>query len=158
MSKDGEFMALALAAARRGMRRNAGGPFGACITKSGKLLAVAYNRVLRTHDPTCHAEINAIRQACRQSGHHHLKGATIYTTTEPCVMCFAAIHWARIGRIVYGSSIREIARLGFNELRISNQRLKSLGKLRLKIKRGFMHAEAKELLDQWQQLPKRTVY
>ncbi len=135
-----------------------GGPFGACLVRQGAVLAVAHNTVLRDNDPTCHAEINAIRLAARQLNTYDLSGCDLYSTTEPCPMCFAAIHWARLDNLVYGTAIREVAALGFNELLIGNRQLKDLGGSPVAIYPGFLLEECRELLQQWLQVPGRRLY
>ena len=90
-----------------------GGPFGAVIVKEGTVLAEASNRVVPDHDPTAHAEVNCIRQACRRLGTHDLDGCTIYTSCEPCPMCLGAIYWAHIGRIFYACTRKDAAEAGF---------------------------------------------
>ena len=106
-------MKLALCSAQWGIKRSAGGPFGAVIVYKGRALSVAHNTVLKKNDPTCHAEINAIREASRKLKTFDLRHCVIYSTTEPCPMCFAAIHWARIPLVVYG---REFAMLPEEDL------------------------------------------
>lgn len=112
--QDAAFMKAAAASARKGIRAG-NGPFGAAIAKNGKLLAVAHNTVLRDRDPTCHAEVNAIRLACKKLRTHDLTGCTIYSTAEPCPMCFAAIHWARIKKVFYGCTRKDAAKIGFDD-------------------------------------------
>ena len=90
-----------------------GGPFGAVIVKDDVVLAEASNRVVPDHDPTAHAEVNCIRQACRRLGTHDLEGCTIYTSCEPCPMCLGAIYWAHIGRIFYACTRKDAAEAGF---------------------------------------------
>src|SRR5512146_1463170 len=120
MADHARFLALAARKAGRSMRRGHGGPFGAVIVRNGAILSAAANTVLKQKDPTCHAEINAIRAAAKKGG-PFLTGADIYSTTEPCPMCFAAIHWARLSHLVYGTAIADVAALGFNELTIGNE-------------------------------------
>jgi tRNA(Arg) A34 adenosine deaminase TadA len=151
-----QFMRLALEAAQESVQSDRGGPFGACIVRDGQVLAVAGNRVLESHDPTAHAEVGAIRAACAALGTHHLEGAHIYSTTEPCPMCFSAIHWARIGSISYGTSIEDVAKLGFNELPVSNQQLIELGQSPLNLEKDFMRDECFELLQFWESHERRT--
>ncbi len=122
-------------------------PFGAAIVRDGQVLAVAHNHVWRWTDPTAHAEVTAIRQACQSCGQVHLPGATIYSTTEPCAMCFAAIHWARIGRIVFAARVEDAARYGFNELSITNAQLKSLGRLPMEVVGDFQRERALAMFD-----------
>ena len=154
---DPKFMRLAIREARRNFKTLDGGPFGACIVKAGEVVAVARNTVLRS-DATCHAEVNAIRKASRRLGTFDLSGCVIYSTTEPCPMCFSAIHWARIGTIVFGTDIADAARAGFNELRISNREMKSLGRSRVRIVAGFLRDEAGALFEEWIKLPGHRNY
>ena len=150
-------MHLALREASRGMRTGQGGPFGACIVKDGVIVTVAHNRVLVSGNPTQHAEVVAIGRAARELGTHILKGCTIYSTTEPCPMCFSAIHWAQIDRIVFGTGIADVKRLGFNELSISNRTLKRLGRSRVTLDQAFKR-ECTDLLKAWAALETRRTY
>ena len=143
-----EFMEKAIRKARQGMKKE-NSPFGACVVKDGKVVAVAHNTVLERNDPTDHAEINAIRLACKKLKTHKLTDCAIYSTTEPCPMCFSAIFWAKMGAIVYGTDIRDVKKLGFKELTISNQEMKKMGGAGIKIKKGFMRKECLELLNDW---------
>ena len=150
-------MRLAIQEARKNLKATDGGPFGACIVKNNKVLAIARNQVLKK-DATCHAEINVIREASRKIGDFDLSGCQLYSTTEPCPMCFAAIHWARIGKIIYGTSIADVKRLGFNELAISNKKMKALGRSGVKIVKGFMVGECRRLLKDWDSLLEKQTY
>jgi tRNA(Arg) A34 adenosine deaminase TadA len=150
-------MNLALREAARGMKRGEGGPFGACIVRDGIVVAAAHNRVLVSGNPTQHAEVVAIGLATRRLRTHVLKGCTIYSTTEPCPMCFSAIHWAQIDRIVFGTGIADVKRLGFNELSISNIALKRLGRSRVVLDQ-VSKKECTELLRAWANLDTKTTY
>lgn len=150
-------MHMALREASRGMKAGQGGPFGACIVRNGAIVAVAHNRVLVTGDPTQHAEVVAIGRAARLLGTHVLKGCTIYSTTEPCPMCFSAIHWAQIDRIVFGTGIADVKRLGFNELSISNRTLKRLGRSSVVLDQASKR-ECTDLLAAWAALETKTTY
>jgi guanine deaminase len=154
---DRRFMRRAVREARRNLVRPDGGPFGACIVKDGRVVAAARNTVLRD-DATCHAEINAIRRASKKLGTFDLSGCEIYSTTEPCPMCFGAIHWARIGTVYYGTGIRDAARAGFHELRVSNAQLKALGRSRIVLVPGVQRPECLELFEAWAARPVRTLY
>jgi guanine deaminase len=153
---DRRFMLRAVREARKNLARPDGGPFGACIVKDGLILAVARNTVLK-NDATCHAEVNAIRKASKKLGTFDLSGCEIYSTTEPCPMCFGAIHWARIGTVYFGTGIGDAARAGFHELRISNARMKELGRSRIRLVPGFMREECLELFRSWLILPGRKL-
>jgi len=151
-------MRAAIRSARMGMCRGHGGPFGAAILKGGRIIATAHNTVLKSRDATCHAEINAIREVSRKLKTPFLRDATIYSTTEPCPMCFAAIHWAQIPKIVYGTSIADVRRRGFNELPVSNARLKIIGRSPVQIRKNFLRAECAALLKEWDVLESRQTY
>lgn len=142
------FMKLAIGKALEGVAKG-NSPFGACIIKDGEVIACSHNTVLADNDPTCHAEMVAIREACRKLGTHDLSGCTIYSTTEPCPMCFSAIHWARMSGIVFGTRIADVHRLGFSELTISNEAMKESGGSGVKIMPDFLRDECLELLERW---------
>jgi guanine deaminase len=150
-------MLLAIREARKNLKTMHGGPFGACIVKNGQVLAVARNTVLR-QDATCHAEINAIRIASSKIKSYNLSGCQIYSTTEPCPMCFGAIHWSKIDTLIYGTSIQDAKRLGFNELRIPCRKMKSHGRSKMAIFSGFMREGCLDLFKDWADLEGRVVY
>ena len=152
------FMRLALGEAYRGIHKGEGGPFGACVVKGGRVVAVAHNRVLKSRNPTLHAEVVAIGRASRRLGTHLLDGCALYSTTEPCPMCFGAIHWARIGAVYFGTTVPDVNRLGFNELTISNATLKRLGRSPMRLHQGLLRGECRKLLADWKALPSRSTY
>lgn len=151
-------MTAALIEAYRGCSHHEGGPFGCCIVRENKILSQTHNTVLKDKDPTAHAEVNAIRKASRLLKTYNLKGCIIYTTTEPCPMCFSSIYWAKINYVVYGTLIKDAAKLGFGELCIKAERMNKLGKANLKITGKFMYNECGKLLDFWQKLSIKEVY
>ena len=151
------FMLLATLEARKNFKSKEGGPFGACIVKNGKVVSLARNTVLK-NDATCHAEINAIRIASRKLKTFDLSGCHVYSTTEPCPMCLSAIHWARIGKLYYGTTIRDVKKLGFNELPISALEMKKIGKSKLKIYPAFATPVCLKLLSDWNKLPDKRIY
>jgi guanine deaminase len=150
-------MRLAIKEARKNLKTLNGGPFGACIVRNNLVLAVAHNTVLEK-DATCHAEVNAIRIASRKVRHFDLSGCVIYSTTEPCPMCFGAIHWARLDAVIYGTNIADVKKLGFCELSISAKNLKTKGKSNVKIFAHFDRAECMKLLNDWEKVEGRRVY
>ncbi len=152
-----KFMLLAIKEARKNLRDMQGGPFGACIVKKGRVIATARNTVLK-NDATCHAEINAIRIASKKLRNFDLSGCEIYSTTEPCPMCFAAIHWAKIGKIYYGTNIADVQKRGFNELAISNSVLKRLGRSKVVIVKALAMKEGLILLQEWDHLAEKKIY
>jgi tRNA(Arg) A34 adenosine deaminase TadA len=146
------FMREALKSALLGIRKGDGGPFGACLVRGQRVLAVAHNTVLRENDATCHAEMNVIRKASRQLGSWNLSGTTIFSTTEPCPMCFSAIHWARIAHLVFGTTIADVKRLGFRELTLRATTLRRIGGAKVTITEGFLRGECLKLLDEWKKI------
>jgi len=150
-------MKLAIKEARKNFKSLSGGPFGACIVRKGRVIAVSRNTVLK-NDATCHAEINAIRIASKKLWAYDLSGCVIYSTTEPCPMCFAAIHWARIKRIFYGTKTADAKIAGFNELNISTAKLASLGKSRVKLTASVLKEECVKLLKDWAAMPGKVFY
>ena len=110
-----QFMELAIEEAKKGFNRNDGGPFGAVIVKNGVPIASAHNEVLKTNDPTAHAEILAIRKACSHLESHDLSDCEIYSTSEPCPMCFSAIHWSRLKKLHLGTTRDDVAAIGFDD-------------------------------------------
>ena len=146
---DAKFMQLALDACKRGVDFGQT-PFGSCIVDdSGEVVACTHNRVWVKTDPSAHAEVETIREACAARGDVKLDGCMIYSTTEPCPMCFSAIHWARIARIVYGATVEDAKRFGFNELQISNAQMKEVSGSRIEVTPNFMREEALELFRYW---------
>jgi tRNA(Arg) A34 adenosine deaminase TadA len=109
---DKQFMREAIRLANESVNRG-GGPFGAVIVKDGKVIAGSSNSVTIDNDPTAHAEVNTIREACRRLGTFDLSGCTIYTSCEPCPMCLVAIYWARISRIFYGNNRKDARDIQF---------------------------------------------
>ena len=120
MATDEELLTMAVKEALVGIRAGHGGPFGCVIAKDGEPVESEHNRVLVDTDPTAHGEVTAIRKACRALSTIDLSGCTLYTSSEPCPMCKAAISWAKIGRVVYAATMREANDvLGFKDLRMA---------------------------------------
>ena len=109
------FMQRAIDLATENVRTGKGGPFAALIVRDGSVVAEAANSVTSTNDPTAHGEVNAIRKACAALGTFQLNGCEIYTSSEPCPMCLAAIYWARIEAIYYGNDCKSAERAGFSD-------------------------------------------
>lgn len=108
-------MKLGIDKARETMMKNYGGPFGAVIVKDDKVIAIASNTTLKDNDPTAHAEINAIREACKKLNTYNLEGCSLYTTGYPCPMCLSAIIWANIKNVYYGTELEDAAEIGFRD-------------------------------------------
>ena len=115
MQGNPKFMEQAIRLATDNVTSGRGGPFGAVIVKDGKVIATGSNQVTATHDPTAHAEVTAIRNACQALGTFSLEGCEIYTSCEPCPMCLAAIYWARCAKIFYGCCAADAAKAGFDD-------------------------------------------
>jgi guanine deaminase len=106
-------MQEAMKEAQKGIQRNHGGPFGAVIVKNNKVIAKAHNEVVKQNDPTCHAEMLAIKNACKKLKRFNISDCILYTTCEPCPMCLAAIYWARIKKYYYGCKKQDAEDIGF---------------------------------------------
>ena len=156
-ARDAHFMRLAVEQAKRAVR-DGQSPFGAVIVKNEEVICAAHNVVLATTDPTAHAEVHALRVACERLGTIDLGGCTLYSSTEPCPMCFAAIHWANCDRIVFGTSIQDSAAVGFGELAISNEQMKTLGGAQLEITGGVLREEALEAFALFAEIGDGRVY
>lgn len=142
-------MRMAIEKAREGIRAGQT-PFGACIVSAkGDVIACDHNVVWATTDITAHGEVNTIRAACKALGSIDLSGSVIYSTTEPCPMCFSAIHWAKISRIVFGASIADARAAGFNELVIANTLMKDKGRSSVEVDGGCLREACRALFQEW---------
>ena len=150
-------MQLAIKKAEEGIKKGQT-PFGACIVKNDKVITTAHNTVWQNTDITCHAEINAIKSACKELNSINLSGCTIYSTCEPCSMCFSACHWAGISKIIYGTSIEDARKIGFNELAVSNKIMKQLSRSSIKIEGGILKKECLELFKLWSDREDKKTY
>ena len=111
-----QYLKLSIEQAEKTYKENIGGPFGAVIVdEQGNVLSIASNHVLKKHDPTAHAEVEAIRTACQKKQSHDLSGCTIYSSCEPCPMCLSAIIWANIKKCIYGANKVDAANIGFRD-------------------------------------------
>ncbi len=134
-----------------------GGPFGAVIARDGEIVATGVNRVTANHDPTAHAEVSAIRDACRKLGTHDLSGCEIYTSCEPCPMCLGAIYWAHIDRIYYGNDKDDAREIGFDDSFIYDELALPRRKRRLPAER-LMGDKAIYAFRLWRDKPDRVDY
>lgn len=151
------FMRIALGKALEGIKKGQT-PFGACIVKNGKVVSCEYNKVWKDTDITAHAEIMAIRAACRKLGTIDLSSCMIFSTCEPCPMCFSAIHWAGIRTIVFGVRICDAKKIGFSELEITNRIMSRLGKSNIRVIGNILLKENLELFRMWSKLRSRRSY
>lgn len=115
MVKQKKFMAEAIALSEKGLQNNEGGPFGCVVVKDDKIIGRGYNQVTSTNDPTAHAEIIAIREACKALGTFQLEECEIYTSCEPCPMCLGAIYWSHAKVIYYANTRKDAAEIGFDD-------------------------------------------
>ncbi len=133
------------------------GPFGALVVRDDEILGEGWNQVVASSDPTAHAEVMAIREACRNLGTHDLSGATLYASCEPCPMCLAAIHWARIRRVVYAASAEDAAGVGFDDARIMEEMGRGWARGSIPGKR-LLPTEGRAVLEAWDRNPNRVDY
>jgi len=141
-------MRRAIALSRAQLDGTIGGPFGAVVARDGRIIAEGVNRVTSTNDPTAHAEIVAIRAACTALATFTLAGCTIYTSCEPCPMCFAAIYWARLDALVFAAGRADAARIGFDDARIHAEIARPVDARTLPA-RVLLADEARTVLSAW---------
>ena len=150
-------MHAAITEAAAGLAAAEGGPFGAVIVRDGRVIARAHNQVVALNDPTAHAEVQAIRAACRALGKFDLSGCEIYATCEPCPMCFAAIQWARLDRLHYGASRQDAAAIGFDDAAIYDV-LAARRKPACEVHGGVDAEGCRHLMTQWHGNDNRVSY
>ena len=153
---DARFMARAIELSEQSVA-SGGGPFGAVIVLGGQIIAEGVNVVTRVNDPTAHAEVSAIRQACSRTGSFKLDGCTIYTSCEPCPMCLSAIYWAGIQRIFYGNSKEDAAAINFDDSFIYDEISKPRGQRAVPCTR-IMEREAARAFALWEAKPDKVEY
>jgi tRNA(Arg) A34 adenosine deaminase TadA len=144
-----DYMRLAIRKAQESIAAGQS-PFGAVIVQNGEVVAATHNTVWRDCNPTAHAEVNCIRAAASALKTIFLHGCTMYSTTEPCPMCLAAIHWAKIDRVVFGATIADAAAAGFGELHVDAKVLAEMGRSPLRVESGLLREECAALFARWQ--------
>jgi guanine deaminase len=154
---EADFMRVAIERTREGIAAGQS-PFGSVIVRGGEVVAATHNTVWLTTDPTAHAEVNCIRAAASKLKTIFLTGCTLYSTTEPCPMCLSAIHWSRIGRVVFGATIADASAAGFHELFMPAKELAALGRSPLKVESGLLQAECVALFEEWKRSGKARAY
>lgn len=150
-------MEKAIQKCREGMAAG-NSPFGCAIARGDEIISIAHNTVLTTIDITAHAEVNALRRGCQQAGSIFLEGAVVATTCEPCPMCMAALHWARVETVYFGATVQDAIDIGFNELQIPAEKITALGGSRVQLVPGLLADECKQLFSDWKKLPKPQTY
>jgi len=152
-----KFMREAIRLSLAMMRRGKGGPFGAVVVKGGRIIGRGGNEVTSANDPTAHAEIVAIRAACRRLNTFQLEDCDLYTSCEPCPMCLAAIYWARIDRVFYGNTRKDAAKIAFDDDFIYREVALPIGKRKLRM-RQLLRKEAFAAFAEWQRKPDKVRY
>jgi guanine deaminase len=152
-----EFMRRAIALALENIRSGSGGPFAAVIVKEDRIIAEGANRVTRTNDPTAHAEVVAIREACRVLADFQLHGCDLYTTCEPCPMCLGAIYWARPARAFYAATAADAAQAGFDDAFIYDE-LKIAPAARRIPMTQLLREDSLAIFTAWKQQENKTPY
>ena len=157
MQSDKDFMELAIRLATENVRGGAGGPFGAVLVRSGVVVATGVNRVTAVNDPTAHAEVNAIREACKTLGTFQLPGCVLYTSCEPCPMCLGAIYWARLDCVYFGNTCHDAAAVGFDDSFIYDELQRAHGERTVPMIR-LLPEIAIESFQAWQDQQARIAY
>jgi tRNA(Arg) A34 adenosine deaminase TadA len=152
-----EFMREAIRISIEKMRRDCGGPFGAVVVTDNRVIGRGWNRVTSTNDPTAHAEIMAIRDACRRLKTFSLERCEIYTSCEPCPMCLAAIYWARLRRVYFGNTRKDAAHIGFDDDVLYRQLAMPIARRTLPMKQ-LLRGEAQAAFLEWLRKPDKVRY
>ncbi len=146
-----EFYLVTLEEARAGVAAKHGGPFGAVVVRDGKIIGRGHNTVLRDNDPTCHAEVMAIRDACRNIGTPHLKGYTLIASSEPCPMCLSASYWANLADVRYCVPKEKAAEVGFDDSFIYEELAKPRADWRMSMVHDVeLREEGEAIFQEWQ--------
>jgi guanine deaminase len=146
--QDEKFMRRAFELAQSGIDKNDGGPFGAIVVKDGEIVGEGCNQVTSTNDPTAHAEVVAIRNACRNLNSFQLEGCVIYASCEPCPMCLGAIYWARPAKMFFASTREDAARAGFDDDFIYEEIARPFEERRIETV-NFMREEGAKVFENW---------
>jgi tRNA(Arg) A34 adenosine deaminase TadA len=154
---DHAFMARAIQLSLENVRSGRGGPFGTVIVKEGRVLAEAANQVTASNDPTAHAEVVAIRDACQKLRCFELRGCVLYTSCEPCPMCLGAIYWARIDRVFFGNLAADAAKIGFDDSAIYAEITQPHAEREIPMVQ-LMRDEALAAFREWEQHPGKIRY
>lgn len=152
-----QFMREAIRISIDQMRANQGGPFGAVVAREGRIIGRGWNRVTSSQDPTAHAEVTAIREACRVLGDFKLIGCELYSSCEPCPMCLGAIYWARVDRIYFAAGRRDAAEAGFDD-DFLYQEVPRPPEERTLPTQQLLRAEALEAFEEWKAKTDKVAY
>lgn len=151
------FMARAIQLSLENIDSGVGGPFAAVVVRGGEIVAEGTNRVTSTNDPTAHAEVVAVREACKKLGHFELTGCEIYTTCEPCPMCLGAIYWARPARVYFACTATDASNAGFDDSLIYDEIARPHGQRRIPLI-PMMREEALETFRAWERKQDKIKY
>jgi guanine deaminase len=154
---DKQFMMRAIELAQEGVDKNLGGPFGCVIAKDGRIIGEGCNQVTSSNDPTAHAEIVAIRDACRSLDTFQLDGCVVYTSCEPCPMCLGAIYWSRPAALYIAANRDDAAAVGFDDKTIYDELEKPNDQRGLKMQ-TLLRDEALKVFQSWERKPDKTEY
>lgn len=157
MTREETFMREAIQLSRSGMLRGDGGPFGCIVVKGDDIIARGWNKVLISNDPTAHAEVVAIREACQVLGSFQLDDCEIYTSCEPCPMCMGAIYWARPKKVYYANNREDAARAGFDDSFIYEELALPSGSRRI-VAECLGREEALTVFEEWISKQNKTIY
>ncbi len=157
MTQEEKFMQEAIALSHKGVHNNEGGPFGCIIVKNGKIVGRGNNKVTSTNDPTAHAEVVAIRDACKNLGTFQLDECEIYTSCEPCPMCLGAIYWARPKVIYFANNRQDAAEIGFDDSMIYDEISADIKQRKIPII-PLLRDEAIKVFNEWKNKEDKTAY
>ena len=157
MTPDETYMRLAIRLAQKSVDENLGGPFGCVIVRDGRIIGEGFNKVTTTNDPTAHAEIVAIRDACQNLNSFQLDGCTIYTSCEPCPMCLGAIYWARPAGIYIAATREDAAAAGFDDEMLYSEFFKPVQQRQFQMK-SLLRGESQKVFQSWVGKPDKVEY
>jgi tRNA(Arg) A34 adenosine deaminase TadA len=152
-----QFLERAIELSREGMRAGKGGPFGCVIVKDGKIIGEGYNQVATTNDPTAHAEVVAIRNACQHLNSFQLTDCDVYASCEPCPMCLGAIYWARPNRVIYANTKQDAAAINFDDQFIYDE-IEKPGNQKTIVFIHSPHQQALEVFKEWEHMDHKIEY
>jgi guanine deaminase len=152
-----KFLERAIELSRQGMQNLQGGPFGCVIVKDGEIISEGFNQVSVTNDPTAHAEVVAIRNACKKLGNFQLTGCDIYTSCEPCPMCLGAIYWARPRRVIYANTKQDAAAINFDDQFIYDELERNVEERYIPFIH-YPHPAALEVFAIWRDMENKQLY
>lgn len=144
-----KFMREAIRIALENVRSGKGGPFGAVVVKDGQVIAQGVNQVTHLNDPTAHAEVQAIRAACKTLGSFQLEGCELYASSEPCPMCLGAIYWARPDKVFFATHKGDAANIGFDDQFIYEEMSKNIDMRSIPME-SFLREEALQIFQEWE--------